>query len=235
MTMKTIYRAVASSVSHVSPSFIRLSSLRKPEQSKVSFTTPYIRTMAMNCPICAFTNDVESVLTRHIEDTHFAPDTTPSAQAISRPTDLSPALPATKPTDKPQQPRRQKQQKQHILLDHDIYSKPAEHQRIDPYDFGRQPPPQTQHRGPRAAPNAPSQSRQQNRAQSNTPGESRLRGNIIPGAKVQVVLKEDQPSGKLTEGVVAQLLTNSANHPRGIKVRLVDGKVGRVQHIMGSG
>jgi len=192
--------------------------------------------MALNCPICAFTNDVESVLTRHIEDTHFASDTTPSASAISRPTDLSrPAPPATTPTEKPQQPRRQKQQKQHILLDHDIYSKPSEHQRIDPYDFGRQPAPQTQHRGPRAARNGPSQSRQQNRAQSNTPGQSRLRDNIIPGAKVQIVLKEDQPSGKLTEGVVAQLLTNSANHPRGIKVRLVDGKVGRVQHIMGSG
>jgi len=193
--------------------------------------------MALNCPICAFTNDVESVLTRHIEDTHFAPDTARSTSAaISRPKDFSHPAPTARTTsDKPQQSRRQKQQKQHILLDHDIYSKPDEHQRIDPYDFGRQPPAQTQHRPPRAAPNAPSHSRQQNRAQSNTPGESRLRGNIIPGSKVQIVLKEDQPTGKLTEGVVAQLLTNSANHPRGIKVRLEDGKVGRVQHIMGSG
>jgi len=192
--------------------------------------------MALNCPICAFTNEVESVLTRHIEDTHFAPDTSPSAPAEARPTDFSRSAPTASTTsDKPQPSRRQKQQKQQILLDHDIYSKPEEHQRIDPYDFGRQPPAQTQHRGPRAATNAPSQSRQQNRAQSNTPAQSRLRNNIIPGARVQVVLKEDQPTGKLTDGVVAQLLTNSANHPRGIKVRLADGKVGRVQHIMGGG
>lgn len=49
------------------------------------------------------------------------------------------------------------------------------------------------------------------------------------------MLKADQPTGKLTEGVVAELLTNSANHPRGIKVRLSDGQVGRVQNILQAG
>jgi uncharacterized repeat protein (TIGR03833 family) len=57
------------------------------------------------------------------------------------------------------------------------------------------------------------------------------RGNIKPGAKVLVVKKEDQRSGKLTEGIVETILTNSANHPHGIKVRLVGGIVGRVQEI----
>jgi uncharacterized repeat protein (TIGR03833 family) len=59
------------------------------------------------------------------------------------------------------------------------------------------------------------------------------RGNIKPGTKVLVVKKEDQRSGKLTEGIVETILTNSANHPRGIKVRLVGGVVGRVQEIQG--
>lgn len=58
-----------------------------------------------------------------------------------------------------------------------------------------------------------------------------VRNNIKPGMKVQVVQKQDQRSGKLTEGIVMRLLTNSANHPRGIKVMLEDGTVGRVQHI----
>lgn len=58
-----------------------------------------------------------------------------------------------------------------------------------------------------------------------------VRNNIKPGMKVQVVQKQDQRSGKLTEGIVMRLLTNSANHPRGIKVMLEDGAVGRVQHI----
>ena len=57
------------------------------------------------------------------------------------------------------------------------------------------------------------------------------RVNIKPGVKVLVVKKEDQRSGKLTEGVVETILTNSANHPHGIKVRLVGGVVGRVQEI----
>jgi len=56
--------------------------------------------------------------------------------------------------------------------------------------------------------------------------------NLIKiGMEVDIVLKKDQPTGKLTHGRVAQILTNKKVHPRGIKVRLVDGKVGRVQKI----
>lgn len=58
------------------------------------------------------------------------------------------------------------------------------------------------------------------------------RKNITPGLKVKVVQKQDQRSGKLTEGVVQDLLTNSAVHSRGIKVRLTSGIVGRVQEIL---
>jgi uncharacterized repeat protein (TIGR03833 family) len=57
------------------------------------------------------------------------------------------------------------------------------------------------------------------------------RSQIKPGVRVRIVLKQDQRSGKLTEGVVKDILTNSPTHPHGIKVRLVDGKVGRVQLI----
>ncbi len=57
------------------------------------------------------------------------------------------------------------------------------------------------------------------------------RSNIKPGNIVSIVLKRDQKSGKLTKGTVKQILTNSSTHPHGIKVRLVDGKVGRVQII----
>ena len=57
------------------------------------------------------------------------------------------------------------------------------------------------------------------------------RDNIKLGSRVAVVKKEDQGSGNLTEGVVAEILTNSAFHPRGIKVRLESGEVGRVQII----
>ncbi len=57
------------------------------------------------------------------------------------------------------------------------------------------------------------------------------RKDITPGLKVMVVKKEDQRTGKLTEGVVKDILTNSATHPHGIKVRLQDGTVGRVQEI----
>ncbi|EQC33014.1 hypothetical protein SDRG_09534 [Saprolegnia diclina VS20] len=56
--------------------------------------------------------------------------------------------------------------------------------------------------------------------------------NIRPGMRVAVVQKQDQPTGKLTYGTVATTLTNSALHPRGIKVRLTDGTVGRVQTIV---
>lgn len=58
------------------------------------------------------------------------------------------------------------------------------------------------------------------------------RSNIKKGVKVQIVLKEDQRTGKLTEGVVKDILTNSANHPHGIKVRLESGDVGRVKEII---
>ncbi len=58
------------------------------------------------------------------------------------------------------------------------------------------------------------------------------RENVNPGLKVAIVLKQDQRTGKLTEGVVANLLTKSQFHPHGIKVRLTDGQVGRVQEIL---
>jgi uncharacterized repeat protein (TIGR03833 family) len=58
------------------------------------------------------------------------------------------------------------------------------------------------------------------------------RTDIQPGMRVQVVQKQDQRSGKLTEGIVQQILTNSATHPHGIKVRLVGGVVGRVKTII---
>ncbi len=57
------------------------------------------------------------------------------------------------------------------------------------------------------------------------------RGNIRPGMEVDIVLKKDQRSGKLTRGLVRDILTKSANHPHGIKVRLSDGQVGRVKAI----
>ena len=59
-----------------------------------------------------------------------------------------------------------------------------------------------------------------------------LRKNIYPGLRVRIVLKADQRSGKLTEGVVRDILTNAEYHSRGIKVRLADGKIGRVQQII---
>lgn len=58
-----------------------------------------------------------------------------------------------------------------------------------------------------------------------------IRNHIKPGARVMVVQKQDQRTGKLTEGIVARILTNSRNHPRGIKVMLEGGIVGRVQSI----
>ena len=58
------------------------------------------------------------------------------------------------------------------------------------------------------------------------------REDVEIGKTVDIVLKEDQRSGKLTRGVVAELLTNSSFHPHGIKVRLESGEVGRVQNII---
>jgi uncharacterized repeat protein (TIGR03833 family) len=56
--------------------------------------------------------------------------------------------------------------------------------------------------------------------------------NIKPGVRVKVAQKQNQQSGETTEGVVKDILTNSQNHPRGIKVRLEGGVVGRVQEIL---
>jgi uncharacterized repeat protein (TIGR03833 family) len=62
--------------------------------------------------------------------------------------------------------------------------------------------------------------------------EGQYRNTISIGSKVAIVLKQDQRSGKLTEGIVAQLLTSAAFHPHGIKVKLTSGEVGRVKAIL---
>jgi len=59
------------------------------------------------------------------------------------------------------------------------------------------------------------------------------RSDIKQGLRVSIVLKEDQRTGKLTEGIVKNVLTKSSSHPHGIKVRLQSGEVGRVQKIHG--
>jgi len=64
--------------------------------------------------------------------------------------------------------------------------------------------------------------------------DGRNRRDIRPGIEVDIVLKKDQRSGELTRGVVKDILTKSANHPHGIKVRLADGQVGRVKLILDS-
>ncbi len=58
------------------------------------------------------------------------------------------------------------------------------------------------------------------------------RENIKPGLTVDIVQKQHQQNGELTRGIVADILTNSQNHPHGIKVRLITGEVGRVQRII---
>ncbi len=58
------------------------------------------------------------------------------------------------------------------------------------------------------------------------------RSEIKPGSRVQIVEKQNQRTGKLTEGIVARILTSGATHPHGIKVMLEDGKVGRVQALV---
>lgn len=58
------------------------------------------------------------------------------------------------------------------------------------------------------------------------------RSDIHPGALVKVVQKQDQRTGKLTEGTVKDILTKSSNHPHGIKVRLASGVVGRVKAVL---
>jgi uncharacterized repeat protein (TIGR03833 family) len=60
---------------------------------------------------------------------------------------------------------------------------------------------------------------------------SSVRANIKEGLKVGIVLKKDQSSGKLTQGIVKRILTNSSNHQHGIKVQLTNGQIGRVKEI----
>ncbi len=62
--------------------------------------------------------------------------------------------------------------------------------------------------------------------------EGRKRANIRSGITVNIVLKQDQRTGVLTEGVVRDILTKSPTHPHGIKVRLMSGEVGRVKEIL---
>ncbi|MCD9024802.1 YwbE family protein [Cohnella silvisoli] len=66
-------------------------------------------------------------------------------------------------------------------------------------------------------------------------GSGKIRNDVKPGLEVDIVLKQDQRTGKTTRGIVKDLLTNSAQHPHGIKVRLQDGQVGRVQNIVSGG
>ena len=60
-----------------------------------------------------------------------------------------------------------------------------------------------------------------------------VRSNIRPGLTVLIVLKQDQRTGRLTRGIVKDILTKSPTHPHGIKVRLQDGQVGRVKEVVG--
>ncbi|GMT50082.1 MAG: hypothetical protein IEMM0008_1621 [bacterium] len=62
--------------------------------------------------------------------------------------------------------------------------------------------------------------------------DGKNRSSIKQGLKVKIVLKEHQKSGLLTEGIVKDILTNSPNHPHGIKVRLMSGDVGRVKEVL---
>ena len=64
--------------------------------------------------------------------------------------------------------------------------------------------------------------------------EATIRSKIRPGQTVDIILKRDQPTGRLTRGVVKEILTNSPEHHRGIKVRLADGRVGRIHQIIES-
>ncbi len=63
--------------------------------------------------------------------------------------------------------------------------------------------------------------------------DGRKRADIRPGLHVSIVLKKDQQTGRLTEGIVRDILTKSPAHPHGIKVRLQSGEVGRVKEVKG--
>ena len=65
-----------------------------------------------------------------------------------------------------------------------------------------------------------------------TKNNGRQRSSVLPGNAVDIIQKADQRSGKTTRGVVKEILTGSAFHPHGIKVRLVEGRVGRVAGII---
>lgn len=62
--------------------------------------------------------------------------------------------------------------------------------------------------------------------------DGKSRSDIRPGLSVSIVLKKDQRTGKLTDGIVKDILTNSSSHPHGIKVRLENGDIGRVKKIL---
>lgn len=63
--------------------------------------------------------------------------------------------------------------------------------------------------------------------------DGRQRAAVRPGLRVAIVQKQDQRTGRTVEGIVAAVLTRSASHPHGIKVRLADGRVGRVKAVLG--
>ena len=65
--------------------------------------------------------------------------------------------------------------------------------------------------------------------------DGRIRKNIQPGFLVEIIQKQHQRSGELTEGIVKRLLTKSPNHPHGIKVQLETGEVGRVKNVLDNG
>jgi conserved hypothetical protein len=77
------------------------------------------------------------------------------------------------------------------------------------------------------------ENKQETREKAKFKMNGKNRADVLIGASVKVVLKADQRSGKLTEGTVQKILTNSSFHPHGIKVMLQDGQVGRVQEITG--
>lgn len=72
-------------------------------------------------------------------------------------------------------------------------------------------------------------------AEEQKPMNGQTRSTIKPGMTVLIVLKQDQRTGKLTRGVVREILTKSPTHPHGIKVRLESGAVGRVKEIVSEG
>jgi len=71
-----------------------------------------------------------------------------------------------------------------------------------------------------------------NYSERGTMMDAKVRSQITPGMKVMIVQKQDQHTGRVTEGIVKDILTNSATHPHGIKVRLESGIVGRVDRIL---